>query len=75
MDNFIPFECTHSKTSILYIKINDIDEYKYIVIDKYDKYIEEKRFIEFNLIKAINYQYLNTLYHELNNPLNALLAF
>jgi len=74
MDNFIPFECTHSKTSILYIKINDIDEYKYIVIDKYDKYIEEQRFIEFNLIKTINYQYLHTLYHELNNPLNALLA-
>ena len=74
LDNFIPFECTHSKTSILYIKINDIDEYKYIVIDKYDKYIEEKRFIELNLIKAINYQYLHTLYHELNNPLNALLA-
>ena len=74
MDNFVPFECTHSKTSILYIKINDIDGYKYIAIDKYDKYIEEKRFIEFNLIKAINYQYLHTLYHELNNPLNALLA-
>lgn len=74
LDNFLPFESTHSKTSILYIKINDIDGYKYIVIDKYDKYIEEKRFIEFNLIKAINYQYLHTLYHELNNPLNALLA-
>ena len=42
LDNFIPFESTHSKTSILYIKINDIDGYKYIVIDKYDKYIEEK---------------------------------
>jgi len=39
MDNFIPFECTHSKTSILYIKINDIDGYKYIAIDKYDKYM------------------------------------
>ena len=46
-----------------------------MVIDKYDKYLEEKRFIKFNLIKAINYQYLHTLYHELNNPLNALLAF
>ena len=74
MDNFIPFESTHSKTSILYIKINDIDNEKYIVIDKYDKYIEERKYIEFNLIKTINYQYLHTLYHELNNPLNALLA-
>ena len=74
MDNFIPFESTHSKTSILYIKINDIDNEKYIVIDRYDRYIEERKYIEFNLIKAINYQYLHTLYHELNNPLNALLA-
>ena len=74
LNNFIPFESTHSKTSILYIKINDIDNEKYIVIDKYDKYIEERKYIEFNLIKAINYQYLHTLYHELNNPLNALLA-
>ena len=74
MDNFIPFESTHSKTSILYIKINDIENEKYIVIDKYDKYIEERKYIEFNLIKTINYQYLHTLYHELNNPLNALLA-
>ena len=74
MDNFIPFENSHSKTSILYIKINDYDNEKYIVIDKYDRYIDEKRYIEFNLIKTINYQYLHTLYHELNNPLNALLA-
>ena len=74
MDNFIPFESTHSKTSILYIKINEIDNEKYIVIDKYDKYIEERKYIELNLIKNINYQYLHTLYHELNNPLNALLA-
>ena len=73
-DNFIPFESTHSKTSILYIKINDIDNEKYIVIDKYDKYYEERKYIELNLIKNINYQYLHTLYHELNNPLNALLA-
>ena len=74
MDNFIPFESTYSKSIILYIKINEIDNDKYIVIDKYDKYIEERKYIEFNLIKAINYQYLHTLYHELNNPLNALLA-
>ena len=38
------------------------------------KYIEERKYIELNLIKTINYQYLHTLYHELNNPLNALLA-
>ena len=74
MDNFIPFENSHSKTSILYIKINDFDNDKYIVIDKYERYFDEKRYIEFNLIKTINYQYLHTLYHELNNPLNALLA-
>ena len=74
LDNFIPFECTYSKNIILYIKINEIGEEKYIVIDKYDKYIEESKYIELSLIKAINYQYLHTLYHELNNPLNALLS-
>ena len=74
MDNFIAFESTHSKTSILYIKINEVENQKYVVIDKYDKYIDEKKYIELNLIKNINYQYLHTLYHELNNPLNALLA-
>jgi CheY-like chemotaxis protein len=74
LENFVPFECTYSKNIILYIKINEIDDEKYIVIDKYDKFIEEQKYIELNLIKTINYQYLHTLYHELNNPLNALLA-
>ena len=74
IENFFPFQCKHSKSTILYIKINDIENEKYIVIDKYDKYLEEQKYIEFNLIKNINYQYLHTLYHELNNPLNALLA-
>ena len=74
LENFVPFESTYSKSAILYIKINEVDNEKYIVIDKYDKYIEERKYIELNLIKAINYQYLQTLYHELNNPLNALLA-
>ena len=74
IENFFPFQCKHSKNIILYIKINDVSNEKYIVIDKYDKYLEEQKYIEFNLIKNINYQYLHTLYHELNNPLNALLA-
>ena len=74
LENFVPFESTYSKSVILYIKINEIENEKFIVIDKYDKYIEERRYIELNLIKTINYQYLHTLYHELNNPLNALLA-
>ena len=74
IDNFIPFESSYSKSIILYIKINEIGDEKFIVIDKNDKYIEERKYIELNLIKAINYQYLHTLFHELNNPLNALLA-
>ena len=74
IENFFPFQCKQSKSTILYIKIQDIENKKYIVIDKYDKYLEEQKYIEFNLIKNINYQYLHTLYHELNNPLNALLA-
>ena len=74
IENFFPFQSKQSKSTILYIKIQDIENKKYIVIDKYDKYLEEQKYIEFNLIKNINYQYLHTLYHELNNPLNALLA-
>ena len=74
IENFFPFQSKQSKNTILYIKIQVIENNKYIVIDKYDKYIEEQKYIEFNLIKNINYQYLHTLYHELNNPLNALLA-
>ena len=74
IENFFPFQCKQSKNTILYIKIQDIENKKYIVIDKYDKYMEEQKYIEFNLIKNINYQYLHTLYHELNNPLNALIA-
>jgi len=74
LENFIPFESPYSKNIILYIKINEVGDEKYIVIDKYDKYNEERKYIELNLIKTINYQYLHTLYHELNNPLNALLS-
>ena len=74
IESFFPFQCKYSKSIILYIKINDFENEKYIVIDKYDKFVEEQKYIEFNLIKNINYQYLHTLYHELNNPLNALLA-
>ena len=74
LENFIPFESPFSKNVILYIKINEIGDEKYIVVDKYNKYIEERKFIELNLIKTINYKYLHTLYHELNNPLNALLS-
>ena len=74
LENFIPFESPYSKNVILYIKINEVGDEKYIVVDKYDKYIEERKYIELNLIKTINYQYLHTLYHELNNPLNALLS-
>ena len=74
IENFFPFQSKQSKSTILYIKIQDIENKKYIVIDKYDKYMEEQKYIEFNLIKNIKYQYLHTLYHELNNPLNALLA-
>ena len=63
LENFIPFESTYSKSIILYIKINEIENEKYIVIDKYDKYVEERQYIELNLIKTLNYQYLHTLYH------------
>ena len=56
---------------LLYVKINFNKNKKYICIDNYNR---EHKYIEKNIIKSINSDYLNTLYHELNNPLNALLS-
>ena len=64
IENFFPFQRKQSKSIIIYIIIQDIENKMYIVIDTYNKYMEEQKFIDFNIIKNINYQYLHTLYHE-----------
>ena len=59
-----------SQEDMIYVKLI-IKNYNtfYISIDNYN---DQRISIQNNLIKSIKYQYLVTLYHELNNPLNAL---
>ena len=56
--------------NIIYVKLKYKNSKIYIVIDDYD---EERQKIQKNYISNIGEQYLCTLYHEINNPLNSLL--
>ena len=58
-----------SSLSMINVKIKMIKNSIYICIDNYS---DERKNIKDNLIKSVKYQYIVTLYHELNNPLNAL---
>ena len=58
-----------SSLSMIYVKIKIVKTNIYICMDNYN---DERKSIQKNLIKSIKYQYIVTLYHELNNPLNAL---
>ena len=58
-----------SSISMIYVKIHLIKNQIFICIDNYS---DERKDIKNNLIKSLKYQYIVTLYHELNNPLNAL---
>ena len=58
-----------STLSMIYVKIKKVKKTIFICIDNYN---DERKSIQKNLIKSLKYQYIVTLYHELNNPLNAL---
>ena len=58
-----------SPLTMIYVKIKIIKKDIYLCIDNYS---DERKNIQNNLIKSLKYQYIVTLYHELNNPLNAL---
>ena len=58
-----------SSLSMIYVKIKIVKKNIFICMDNYN---DEKKGIQDNLIKSLKYQYIVTLYHELNNPLNAL---
>jgi hypothetical protein len=60
-----------SSISMINVKIKTLKNTIYMCIDNYS---DERKNIKDNLIKSLKYQYIVTLYHELNNPLNALLA-
>ena len=59
-----------SSISMIYVKIRFFNNEIYISIDNYN---DERKELQGNLLKVLKYQYLVTLYHELNNPLNALI--
>jgi CheY-like chemotaxis protein len=59
-----------SSISMIYVKIRFYNNEIYISIDNYN---DERKELQGNLLKVLKYQYLVTLYHELNNPLNALI--
>ena len=56
---------------LLYIKVKRIKTKIYVIIDNYD---DERKNIQQQFIQNIEYQYLLTLYHEINNPINSLLS-
>ena len=58
-----------SSLSMINVKIKQMKNKIYMCIDNYS---DERKNIKNNLIKSLQYQYVVTLYHELNNPLNAL---
>ncbi len=60
----------HNNT-ILYIKVRRDKNNIYILIDNYE---DERKNIQSQFVKNIGYQYLLTLYHEINNPVNCLLS-
>ena len=59
-----------SSLSMIYVKIKYYNNCIFISIDNYN---DERKDLQGSLVKSLKYQYLVTLYHELNNPLNALM--
>lgn len=52
------------------VRIQEIENYLVLIFENLD---EEKKQIQNNLIKSIKNQYIITISHELNNPLNGLI--
>ena len=57
--------------NILYIKVRRVKNNIYVLIDNYE---DERKNIQSQFVKNIGYQYLLTLYHEINNPVNSLVS-
>ena len=59
-----------SSISMIYVKVKFFQNEIFISIDNYN---DERKELQGNILKILKYQYLVTLYHELNNPLNGLI--
>ena len=59
-----------SQASLIYVKYKINNEDYYICTDYYT---DEKKIIQNQLFQSLKFQYIATLFHELYNPINALL--
>ena len=59
-----------NQASLIYVKYKIYNEDLYICTDYYN---DEKKIIQNQLFKSLKFQYIATLFHELYNPINALL--
>lgn len=57
--------------SILFVKVK---HYNSKILISIDNYTDERQGLQNKFVQSIGYQYLLTLYHEINNPLNSLSA-
>lgn len=57
--------------NLLYVKVK---HYNSKILISIDNYTEERHSLQNKYVQSIGYQYLLTLYHEINNPLNSLIA-
>ena len=59
-----------SQASFIYVKFKAINDDLYICTDYYT---DERKIIQNQLFQSLKFQYIATLFHELYNPINALL--
>ena len=59
-----------NKISLIYVKFKICNEDLYIYADYYS---DERKMIQNQLFQSLKFQYIATLFHELYNPINALL--
>ena len=59
-----------SKASLIFVKFKNINDDFYICADYYN---DERKTIQNQLFQSLKFQYIATLFHELYNPLNALM--
>ena len=59
-----------SNASLIFVKFKNINDDYYICADYYT---DERKTIQNQLFQSLKFQYIATLFHELYNPLNALM--
>jgi len=60
-----------NKNMIVWVKYNIINDEIYLCADYFT---DERKFIQNELFQSIKFQYIATLFHELYNPINAILV-